>query len=82
VVQVKDARSLSPEGQEALRQRGVRAVLSGMKQTAAARTFGVARGPVARWVRQYRNKMGGLDDGTGAHCASTSGIRSDASWWA
>jgi transposase len=53
-VQVKDARSLSPEGQEALRQRAVRAVLRGMKQTAAARTFGVARGTVARWVGQYR----------------------------
>jgi transposase len=53
-VQVKDARSLSPEGQEALRKRAVRAVLRGMKQTAAARTFGVARGTVARWVGQYR----------------------------
>jgi transposase len=53
-VQVKDARSLSPEGQEALRKRAVRAVLRGMKQTAAARTFGVARGTVARWMGQYR----------------------------
>ena len=49
-----DARSLSPEGQEALRKRAVRAVLSGMKQTAAARTFGVARGTVARWMREHR----------------------------
>jgi transposase len=48
-----DARSLSAEGQEALRKRAVRAVLSGMKQTAAARTFGVARGTVARWMREY-----------------------------
>jgi transposase len=54
VVQVRDARSLSPEGQEALRKRAVRAVLGGMSQTAAARTFGVARGTVARWVSQYR----------------------------
>ena len=53
-MQVKDARSLSPEGQEALRKRAVRAVLRGMKQTAAARTFGVARGTVARWMGQYR----------------------------
>lgn len=51
---MKDARSLSPEGQEALRKRAVQAVLKGMKQTAAAQTFGVARGTVARWVRQYR----------------------------
>src|SRR5919106_6730104 len=40
--------------QEALRKRTVRAVLSGMKQTAAAGTFGVARGTVARWMHQYR----------------------------
>lgn len=54
MVQVKDARSLSPEGQEALRKRAVRAVLSGMSQTAAAGAFGVARGTVARWMSQYR----------------------------
>jgi transposase len=54
VVQVKEARSLSPEGQEALRKRAVQAVLGGMKQTTVARTFGVARGTVARWLRQYR----------------------------
>jgi transposase len=54
VVQVKDARSISPEVQEALRKRAVQAVLGGMKQTAAARTFGVARGTVARWMGQYR----------------------------
>ena len=53
-MQLKDARSLSPEGQEALRKRAVRAVLKGMKQTAAAQTFGVARGTVAQWVCQYR----------------------------
>jgi transposase len=45
---------LSPEGQETLRKRAVRAVLNGMKQTAAAQTFGVARGTLTRWVRQYR----------------------------
>lgn len=54
MVQVKDARSISAEGQEALRKRAVQAVLSGMKQTVAARTFGVARSTVARWMGQYR----------------------------
>ena len=54
MVQVKDARSISPEAQEALRKRAVQAVLGGMKQTATARTFGVARGTVARWTGQYR----------------------------
>ena len=53
-MQLKDARSISPQGQEALRQRAVRAVLNGMKQTAAACTFSVARGTVARWMHQYR----------------------------
>ena len=53
-MQVKDARSLSPEGQEVLRKRAVQAVLRGMKQTAAARAFGVAGGRVARWMGQYR----------------------------
>ena len=50
MVQVKDARSLWPEAQEALRKRTVRAVLSGLNQTAAARAFGVARGTVVRWI--------------------------------
>jgi transposase len=54
VVQVKDARSISAEGQEALHKRAVQADLSGMKQAAAAHTFGVARGTVARWLCQYR----------------------------
>src|SRR5918997_983577 len=53
-MQLKDARSISPQGQEALRKRAVRAVLNGMKQTAAACTFSVARGTVARWMHQYR----------------------------
>jgi transposase-like protein len=51
---VKAVRSLSPQGQEALPKRAVQAVLSGMKQTTVAPTFGVARGTLARWLRQYR----------------------------
>ena len=39
MVQVTDVRSLSPEGQEALRKRAVQAVLGGMKQTTVARTL-------------------------------------------
>lgn len=45
-----DARSLSPETQEALRRRVVEAVRQGMTQTAAARVFQVARPTVSRWV--------------------------------
>ena len=47
----KDARSLGPEAQEALRRRVVQAVREGMVQTEAARVFQVARGTVNRWVR-------------------------------
>jgi transposase len=45
-----DARSLSPDAQEALRRRIVAAVRHGMSQTAAARVFQVARPTVTRWV--------------------------------
>lgn len=53
-----DARSLSPEAQEAIRRRAVKAVRGGMKQTEAARHFEVARGTVAKWMAWFR--QGGL----------------------
>jgi transposase len=46
-----DARSLSPDAQEALRRRVVQAVRGGLSQTEAARVFQVARPTVNRWVR-------------------------------
>ena len=46
-----DARSLSPDAQEALRRRVVQAVRDGLSQTVAARVFQVARPTVNRWVR-------------------------------
>lgn len=49
-----DARSLSAETQEALRTRAVKAVLDGIPQHEAADRFGVARGTVVRWMKQYR----------------------------
>ena len=49
-----DARSLSAETQEALRTRAVQAVLDGILQHEAADRFGVARGTVVRWMKQYR----------------------------
>lgn len=51
-----DARSLPPAAQEALRLRVVRAVRSGLKQTAAAQVFGVARGTINQWVRRARRQ--------------------------
>ena len=50
----QDARSLTAEAQEALRRRAVEAVRDGMTQTEAAKTFGVARGTVNKWMRHYR----------------------------
>jgi len=43
---LRDARSLPGKGQEALRQRVVKAVRQGMSQTEAGQLFGVARGTV------------------------------------
>ncbi len=57
-----DARSLSSRAQEALRKRAVKAVWDGMTQHEAADKFGVARGTVARWMKQYRDQGArGLD---------------------
>lgn len=51
-MRTSDARSLPAVAQEALRKRAAEAVRTGMKQTEAARVFGVARGTVNKWVRQ------------------------------
>jgi len=56
MVEIKDARSLSPDAQEALRLRAVRAVLDGMTQGEAARQFGIARTTVNSWVCTYRRR--------------------------
>jgi transposase len=52
-VDVQDGRSLSAEAKEALRKRAVRAVLEGATHEEAATLFGVARGTVTRWMKQY-----------------------------
>lgn len=53
-MKIIDARTLSPEAQEALRFRAIKAVEEGMTQTDAARVFGVARTTVTEWVKLYR----------------------------
>jgi len=63
----KDARSLNQQAQEALRRRGVRAVLGGMTQVEAARVFGVTRQAVGIWMRKHRT------GGTAALRARTKG---------
>lgn len=54
----KDGRHLSPKAQEALRIKAVKAIRRGMKQTEAARVFGVRRSAVGNWMQRYR--AGGL----------------------
>jgi len=50
----RDARSLSPSAQAALRLRAVEAVTEGMSQTETARVFGVTRQIVGRWMKARR----------------------------
>lgn len=47
----QDARSLSPDALDALRERVVAAVAGGMSQVAAARVFAVHRSAVNRWCQ-------------------------------
>ena len=54
-----DTRHLSPDAQEALRRRVVRAAGGGLSQAEAARVFGVSRQSVNAWVGQHRR--GGAD---------------------
>jgi transposase len=50
-MKTRDTRRLSPDAQEALRFRVVRALRSGMKKSTAARTFGVSRTAIDRWLK-------------------------------
>lgn len=47
-----DARHLSPDAQEALRRRVMRAVEGGLSQAEAARVFGVSRQSVNAWMKK------------------------------
>jgi transposase len=52
---MKDARSLSPDAQEALRMQAVEAVRTqGLKHVEAAMTFGVTRQTIDKWVKKSR----------------------------
>ena len=50
-MKTRDTRCLSPDAQEALRFRVVRALRSGMKKSMAARSFGVSRTAIDRWLK-------------------------------
>ena len=51
----KDTRSFSPEHQEDIRKKAVRATLKGLTQIAAAELLSVTRQAVGRWVKAYRD---------------------------
>jgi transposase len=53
-MKIKDARSLPSMAQEDLRQKVVRAILDGKKQTEVASLFGVTRQSISKWVRRYK----------------------------
>jgi transposase len=61
-METHDARTLSPEAQEDLRRRVVRAVVhQGMSQAEAVRTFGVSRTSVYSWLKAHnRDGVAGL----------------------
>ena len=53
---IQDARRLSPEAQEDLRRRVVRAVVEQeMSQAEAVRTFGISKTAVHNWLVKYRS---------------------------
>jgi len=49
-MKTSDTRCLSPDAQEAVRFRVVRAIRGGMKKAVAARAFGVSRTAIDRWL--------------------------------
>ena len=53
-MRIKDARSLSPKAQEAIRIKAVEAVVSGNKQVEIAKLFGITRQALGKWVKAYR----------------------------
>ncbi len=58
-MKVPDARSLSPEAQQALRERVVAAIVTeGLSITAAATLFGVHRCTASGWYHAYRRHGG------------------------
>jgi transposase len=56
-MEIPDARSLSPEAQQALRERVVHAIAAeGLSAAEAARSFGVHRSTASGWYNAYRRR--------------------------
>ena len=53
-MKIKDARSLSPKAQEAIRIKAVEAVISGNKQVEISQLFGITRQALGKWVKAYK----------------------------
>jgi len=53
-MELKDARKLSQETQEALRLRAIKAVLDGMKIAEVVNLFGVSRSAVNKWIALHK----------------------------
>jgi len=53
-MKTKDFRSLSPQAQQELRSKAVRAVLAGRTRKEVADLFGLTRESVGHWVKRYR----------------------------
>jgi transposase len=53
-MKTKDARSLPPKAQEAIRIKAVEAVISGKKQVEVSQIFGITRQALGKWVKAYR----------------------------
>jgi transposase len=69
-METKDFRSLSPQAQEELRHKAVKAVLRGRIRQEVAELFGVTRQSVGDWAKRYKQ------DGTKALKAKRRGRRS------
>jgi len=50
----QDARSISPQAQETLRRRAVKAVLAGRRQKDVVAIFGVSQSALTKWLKLYR----------------------------
>ncbi len=53
-METKDARSLSPGTQEAIRIKAVKAVIAGISQVEVAKIFVITRQALGKWINKYR----------------------------
>jgi transposase-like protein len=77
---LEDARKLSPEAQQVLRQRAVAAVVDkGRSQGEVAQELGVTRTAVNQWVQRYRRRGASRANHSGSLSASLGTVVAEAS---